>query len=209
LKALLARKRQFKGPKPCLEYLEGAAGPKVQFKGPKSCLEYIESAAGPKVRLEGPKSYLKYHEGAADPKVRLKGPKSYLEYLVGAAGPKIRFEGPKSYLEYLEGAAGPKGQFEYHFKRKFPRRGKCFAKNRIIEKLYVYSDGTKERSTTDLEGKPVERPSECEGYIPLRLERSFANLCPLNRKESTFPKERVIADDMLRRVVTSSSAGMA
>jgi hypothetical protein len=28
LKALLARKKQFEGPKPCLEYLEGAAGPK-------------------------------------------------------------------------------------------------------------------------------------------------------------------------------------
>jgi hypothetical protein len=28
LKALLAQKKQFEGPKPCLEYLEGAAGPK-------------------------------------------------------------------------------------------------------------------------------------------------------------------------------------
>jgi hypothetical protein len=28
LKALLARKKQFERPKPCLEYLEGAAGPK-------------------------------------------------------------------------------------------------------------------------------------------------------------------------------------
>jgi hypothetical protein len=48
LKALLARKKQFEGPKPCLEYLEGAAGPKRRFKGPKPCLEYFEGAAGPK-----------------------------------------------------------------------------------------------------------------------------------------------------------------
>jgi hypothetical protein len=32
LKALLARKKQFEGPKPCLEYFEGAAGPKRQFE---------------------------------------------------------------------------------------------------------------------------------------------------------------------------------
>jgi hypothetical protein len=31
-------------------------------------------------------------------------------------------------------------------------------KGRIIEKLYVYSDGTKERSAKDLEGNPVEKP---------------------------------------------------
>jgi hypothetical protein len=82
-------------------------------------------------------------------------------------------------------------------------------KDRAVEKLCVYSDGTKERSAKNLEGNPVERPSECKGYIPLRLEKTFANLCPFSRKESTYPKKRVIADDMLRRVVTSSSAGMA
>jgi hypothetical protein len=32
LKALLARKKQFEGPKPCLEYLEGAAGPKKTIR---------------------------------------------------------------------------------------------------------------------------------------------------------------------------------
>jgi hypothetical protein len=48
LKTRLARKKQFEGPKPRLEYLEGAAGPKKQFEGPKSCLEYLEGAAGPK-----------------------------------------------------------------------------------------------------------------------------------------------------------------
>jgi hypothetical protein len=83
------------------------------------------------------------------------------------------------------------------------------AKDRVVKKLYVYSDGAKERSIKDLEGNPVERPSECKGYIPLRLERTYANLCPLSRKESTYPKKCVIADDMLCRVVTSSSAGMA
>jgi hypothetical protein len=36
LKALLARKKQFEGPKSCLKYLEGAAGPKKQFEGPKT-----------------------------------------------------------------------------------------------------------------------------------------------------------------------------
>jgi hypothetical protein len=82
-------------------------------------------------------------------------------------------------------------------------------KDRVVEKLCVYSGDTKERSTKDLEGNPVERSSECKGYIPLRLERTFANLCPWSRKGSAYPKKRVIADDMLRRVVTSSSAGMA
>jgi hypothetical protein len=33
LKALLAQKKQFEGPKPCLEYLEGAAGPKEIVQG--------------------------------------------------------------------------------------------------------------------------------------------------------------------------------
>jgi hypothetical protein len=168
LEALLARKKQFEGPKSYLEYLEGAAGPKVQF--------------------EGPKSYLEYPEGAAGPKGQFEGPKSYLEYLEGAASPKGQFEGPKSYLEYLEGAAGPKRQFEFNFEQKFPRRGKCSAKDRIVEKLCVYSDGTKKRSTKDLDGNPIERPSECKGYIPLGLERTFANLCPLSRKKSTYPK---------------------
>jgi hypothetical protein len=32
LKALLARKKQFERPKPCLEYLEGAAGPKKAIR---------------------------------------------------------------------------------------------------------------------------------------------------------------------------------
>jgi hypothetical protein len=48
LKALLARKKQFEGPKSRLKYLEGAAGLKGQFEGPKSRLEYLEGAAGPK-----------------------------------------------------------------------------------------------------------------------------------------------------------------
>jgi hypothetical protein len=52
LKALLARKKQFEGPKSHLEYLEGAAGPKRQFEGPKPCLEYLEGAAGPKRQFE-------------------------------------------------------------------------------------------------------------------------------------------------------------
>jgi hypothetical protein len=48
LKALLARKKQFEGPKFRLKYLGGAAGPKRQFEGPKPRLEYLEGAAGPK-----------------------------------------------------------------------------------------------------------------------------------------------------------------
>jgi hypothetical protein len=112
LKALLARKKQCEGPKSCLEYLGGAAGPKKQFEGPQPRLEYLEGAAGSKGQFEGPKSCLEYLEGAAGPKEQFEGPKSCLEYLEGAAGPKGQFEGPKSCLEYLEGAAGPKGQFE-------------------------------------------------------------------------------------------------
>jgi hypothetical protein len=33
MKALLARKKQIEGPKPCLEYYEGAAGPKETIRG--------------------------------------------------------------------------------------------------------------------------------------------------------------------------------
>jgi hypothetical protein len=60
----------------------------------------------------------------------------------------------------------------------------------------------------DLEGDPAEKPPECKGYIPLKLERFFGSLCPFSGKETTFPKECVTADDILCRVVTSSSAGM-
>jgi hypothetical protein len=88
LEALLARKKQFEGPKSCLEYLEGAAGPKVQFEGPKSYLEYLEGAAGPKGQFEGPKSYL--------------------EYLVGAAGPKRGNPNTISNKNSLEGANVPR-----------------------------------------------------------------------------------------------------
>jgi hypothetical protein len=119
---------------------------------------------------------------------------------------KEQFEGPKSFLEYLEGAVGPRRRFEYNFDPKNSLEG---AKDRVVEKLCVYSDDTKERSKKDLEENPVERPSECKRYVPSRLERTFANLCPLSRKESTYPKKRIIADDTPRRVVTSSSAGMA
>jgi hypothetical protein len=162
---------------------------KRQLKGSRPSPEYLESAAGPKGQFEGPKSYLKCLVGAAGPKVQFEEPKSYLEYLEGAAGPKGQFEGPKSYLEYLVGTTGPKVQFEHNFDQKFPRRSKCSTKDRVIEKLYVYSDGTKERSTKDLEGNSVERPSECKGYIPLGLERTFASLCPLGRKEINVPQE--------------------
>jgi hypothetical protein len=53
LKALLAQKKQFEGPKPYLEYFEGAAGPKRQFEGPKPRLEYLEGAVGPKGTIRG------------------------------------------------------------------------------------------------------------------------------------------------------------
>jgi hypothetical protein len=52
LKALLARKKQFGGPKFRLEYLEGAAGPKRQFERPKPCFEYLGGAAGPKRAIQ-------------------------------------------------------------------------------------------------------------------------------------------------------------
>jgi hypothetical protein len=52
LKALLAPKKQFGGPKSRLEYLEGTAGPKRQFERPKPCLEYLEGAAGPKREIQ-------------------------------------------------------------------------------------------------------------------------------------------------------------
>jgi hypothetical protein len=61
----------------------------------------------------------------------------------------------------------------------------------------------------NLEGNPVKKSSEYKGHIPLRLEKILTSLCPLNRKESTYSKDCVIADDMLRQVVTPPSAGVA
>jgi hypothetical protein len=72
LKALLARKKQSRGPKLRLEYLEGAAGPKKQFERPKPCLEYLGGAAGPKRQFEGPKPCLEYLDGAAGPKETIR-----------------------------------------------------------------------------------------------------------------------------------------
>jgi hypothetical protein len=132
---------------------------------------------------------------------------------------KKQFKGLKPCLEYLEGAAGPKKAIQNNFDQKFPRRSKHSlleephsrrsAKNKVVKKLCVCLSGTKERSTKNLEGSPVKKSSERKGCIPLRFERTLTSLCPLSRKESTYPKKRVIADDMLRRVVTPSSAGMA
>jgi hypothetical protein len=62
-------------------------------------------------------------------------------------------------------------------------------KDRVVEKLCVYSIDTKERSARNFERNPIERPFKCMGHIPLKLERTFANLCPLNRKEINLPKE--------------------
>jgi hypothetical protein len=152
-------------------------------------------------------------------KKQSEGLKSCLEYLKGVASPKGQFEGPKPCLEYLEGAAGPKGQFETISIKKFPRmskhplleepHSKCSAKDRVVEELCVCLGNTKERSTKASKEIQSKKSSECKGHIPLRLERILTSLYPLSRKESTYPKDRVTADDMLRRVVTSSSAGMA
>jgi hypothetical protein len=47
-----------------------------------------------------------------------------------------------------------KKQFEYNFDQEFPRRGKCSAKDRVVEKLCVYLGNTKEKSTKNLKRKP-------------------------------------------------------
>jgi hypothetical protein len=64
---------------------------------------------------------------------------------------KKQFEGPKSYLEYSEGAAGPKEAIRIQFR---PKNSHIGAKDKAVEKLYIYSAGTEERSEKNLEKKP-------------------------------------------------------
>jgi hypothetical protein len=136
LEALLARNDNFEGPKSCLEYLEGAAGPKGQFEGPKPCLEYLEGAAGPKGQFEGPKPYLEYLEGAA-------GPKEQFETISIGNVPQ------RSKHPLLE---------EPHSKRS--------AKDRVVEKLCVCLGNTKERSTeTSKETQSRSHPSARGTYL--------------------------------------------
>jgi hypothetical protein len=82
-------------------------------------------------------------------------------------------------------------------------------KDRVVEKLWAYSNDIKERCKKDLEREQVETPSKHKGHVPLRLERPFIDPCPLGRKDLTFSKRHVTDDDMLRRVVASSSAEKA
>jgi hypothetical protein len=63
-----------------------------------------------------------------------------------------------------------KREFEYNYSQEFPRRSKCSAKGRVVEKLIVCSGDSKEMSTRNLERKPVERPFERKRHIPLILE---------------------------------------
>jgi hypothetical protein len=152
-------------------------------------------------------------------KKQFEGLKSRFEYLGGAASPKEQFEGLKPCLKYLEGAAGPKETIRDNFDRKFPRRSKPSlleephskrsAKDRVIEKTLRMFGWHKREEHKNLERNPVKKSSECKGHIPLKLERILTSLYPLSRKESTYPKDCIIADDMLRRVVTPPSAGVA
>jgi hypothetical protein len=90
-----------------------------------------------------------------------------------------------------------------------PRKSKCSTKDKIVEKPCAYSGHIEGRNKKNLERDPAKKPPEYKGHIPLRLERLFSNPCPLGRKELTFSKRDVTADDTLRRVVASSSAGAA
>jgi hypothetical protein len=80
-----------------------------------------------------------------------------------------------------------KKQFEYNLDQEFPRRGKCSAKDRVVEKLCVHLGDTKEKSTKTSKENPVETPFERKRHIPLILERIFASICPLGRKGINLP----------------------
>jgi hypothetical protein len=136
LEALLARKDNFEGPKPYLDYLEGAAGPKGQFEGPEPCLEYLKGAAGPKGQFEGPKPCLEYLEGAAGPKEQFK------TISVG----NVPRRSKHTLLE------------EPHSKRS--------AKDKVVEKLCVCLGNTKKRSTeTSRETQSRSHPSTGGTYL--------------------------------------------
>jgi hypothetical protein len=62
-------------------------------------------------------------------------------------------------------------------------------KTKSPKELCIDSDDTKERSARDFERNPAERPFKCMEHIPLKLEGTFANLCPLSRQEINLPEE--------------------
>jgi hypothetical protein len=81
-------------------------------------------------------------------------------------------------------------EFEHNYDQEFPRRSKCSAKGRVVEKLCICSGDPKGRSTGNLERNPIKRPSQYKGHIPVKLEGTFANLCTLRRKEVNLPEEK-------------------
>jgi hypothetical protein len=105
LKALLARKRQFEGPKSCLEYLEGVVGPKEAIRGTEAHTRITQRRCWPE-------------------KINLKDRSPHSNNAEALLARKNQFEGPKSCLEYLEGAAGPKGAIREKFDQKSPRMNK-------------------------------------------------------------------------------------
>jgi hypothetical protein len=133
-------------------------------------------------------------------KKQFEGPKSRLEYPEGAAGPKrnnSRERSPASNI--LKALLARKEIIRGNFNRRFPRRSKHSlleephskrsAKDRVVEKLCVCSGGAKKKSTKNLEVNPIERPSECKGYIPLRLKKNFYQSLPFESKRIILPKE--------------------
>jgi hypothetical protein len=78
LKALLGRKRQFKGLKPDLEQFEGTADPKNNSRNRSPTSNILKALLARKRQFEGPKSGLDYLEGAAGPKEAIRGTKALL-----------------------------------------------------------------------------------------------------------------------------------
>jgi hypothetical protein len=73
LKALLGRKRQFKGSKPDLEQFEGTADPKNNSRNRSPASNILKALLARKKQFEEPKPCFEYREGAAGPKEAIRG----------------------------------------------------------------------------------------------------------------------------------------
>jgi hypothetical protein len=102
MEALLARRKQFEGPKPALEEYGGAAGPKKAIRGTEACTRRIWRRCWPEESDSRDRSlHSKNMEALLARKKQFEGPKPALKEYGGAAGPKKAIRGTTTLtLEY-------------------------------------------------------------------------------------------------------------
>jgi hypothetical protein len=178
LKVLLGRKKQLDRSRPFLECLEGAAGPKDIARGTEVLPRMSRRRCWPE------------RDNSRD-----RSPASNV--LKALLARKRYLEGPKSCLECLEGAAGPKEITRgtevlprMSRRRCWPERDNSRSKRQSRRKNSVQIRMTQKRGTQGTSKEnPVEMLFKYKRHIPLKLERTFASLCPLSRKENNLHKE--------------------